>query len=154
MHHPMPSNGAQPPHICAGTKLVAKTNAISMDWLRECFSLDEETGDLYWRHRPASHFSTDANMLGFNRRFAGRRADEGMYPTVGYRRVRVSFNGRKIAISAHRIVYALAYGRWPSQVVDHIDRCRSNNRPDNLRDVDQSVNTRNTAWHAERSMAA
>lgn len=43
---------------------------------------------------------------------------------------------------AHRIIFYLHHGYWP-KVIDHIDRDKSNNLIDNLRDVTQSVNLRN-----------
>lgn len=42
----------------------------------------------------------------------------------------------------HRVVYFIFNGVWPSGVVDHIDGNPSNNHPNNLRDVTQSLNTR------------
>ena len=42
----------------------------------------------------------------------------------------------------HRIVYYLSRGEWPKGVVDHIDGNPENNKPENLRDVSQSENTR------------
>lgn len=120
------------------------TTRIPLQWVRECFRLDEATGQLYWLERPRHHFDIEPQWRRFNAYFSGKRADLAIYPTSGYRRVRVMFEGKKIAISAHRIVYALAYGSWPAQVVDHIDRDRLNNRPINLRDVDQRTNTLNS----------
>lgn len=44
---------------------------------------------------------------------------------------------------AHRVVWALHYGKFPDGVIDHIDGDPSNNRLDNLRSVDQSENNIN-----------
>lgn len=43
---------------------------------------------------------------------------------------------------AHRVVFALANGRWPDKV-DHIDGNRANNDPANLRDVSVGENNQN-----------
>lgn len=43
---------------------------------------------------------------------------------------------------AHRVVWFLAHGEWPS-VIDHIDGDGFNNRLDNLRNVTQQVNMHN-----------
>lgn len=44
----------------------------------------------------------------------------------------------------HRLVWLLHYGEWPKNNIDHRDQNPSNNRIDNLRDVTQLVNIKNT----------
>lgn len=44
---------------------------------------------------------------------------------------------------AHRIVWLLKTGEWPNGDIDHIDGDRSNNRFENLRQVDRRTNSRN-----------
>lgn len=70
-----------------------------------------------------------------------RRAE---YPsTNGYLRLRVSVNGIRIRVSAHRVVYRYHVGEIPPGcVVDHENRKRCDNRPSNLEPVTQSVNVR------------
>lgn len=46
---------------------------------------------------------------------------------------------------AHRIAWALHYGRWPKGQIDHINGDRSDNRLINLRDVTPTENARNRA---------
>jgi hypothetical protein len=43
----------------------------------------------------------------------------------------------------HRLVFLFHYGYMPENMVDHIDRCKTNNRIDNLREASQSCNIRN-----------
>jgi len=140
--------GLAPSAVAAGVSMPVefKTNRIPMEWVRECFRLDRDTGFLYWNERPRHHFELAPQWARFNAYFAGKRADLAIYPTSGYRRVRVMYEGKKIAISAHRLAFALAYGRWPGQLVDHIDRDRTNNRPINLRDVDARTNLLNSVY--------
>lgn len=70
-----------------------------------------------------------------------RRAE---YPaTNGYLRIRVSVNGVRIRVSAHRVVWRYFFGDIPAgMIVDHENRKRSDNRPSNLEPVTQSVNVR------------
>lgn len=54
---------------------------------------------------------------------------------------RVYFNGKYH--KAHRVAWYLTYGEWPKDQIDHIDGDKSNNRINNLRDVDQTTNMYN-----------
>jgi len=135
---------------------MGPTNDIPIEWLRECFSVDETSGYIYWNRRPPHHFELARGHTHFNNWRAGKRADEDIYRLSGYRRVRVKYRGKKITLSAHRVVFALVHGQWPTLVVDHIDRDRLNNRPSNLRDVDASTNGKNTVrnWWRHVDQAA
>jgi hypothetical protein len=44
----------------------------------------------------------------------------------------------------HRLVWLWHYGYFPENGLDHIDRVKTNNRIENLREVSQSCNMRNT----------
>jgi hypothetical protein len=48
-----------------------------------------------------------------------------------------------VAIQAHRVAYFLEHGSWPLGEIDHIDGVRSNNKPENLRDVPHQQNMQN-----------
>ena len=43
----------------------------------------------------------------------------------------------------HWVVWAVVHGRWPEYEIDHINRIKSDNRIENLRDVTHSVNMQN-----------
>ena len=115
--------------------------------LRRLLRLDPETGKLYWRTRPAWMFQVKKGPYPkshyaqiWNTRFADTEAF-----TATFSRPR---NYRKGAIfgdthQAHRIVFALHYGRWPEGEVDHINGDGGDNRPKNLRDVSPTQNQRN-----------
>jgi len=45
--------------------------------------------------------------------------------------------------SLHRLAFLYMTGSFPKHSVDHLNRVRDDNRWENLRDVDQSVNMRN-----------
>jgi hypothetical protein len=48
-----------------------------------------------------------------------------------------------VRLSAHRVVWALHYGEWPSGWLDHINRNPSDNRVENLRIVDATQSNHN-----------
>lgn len=55
--------------------------------------------------------------------------------------VRVKVNG--VRYKVHRIVWKMMTGRDPIGIIDHIDKNPSNNRFENLRDTNHSINALN-----------
>jgi hypothetical protein len=57
---------------------------------------------------------------------------------------------KKGTLLAHRVIWEMVHGKIPDGLqVDHIDRCRTNNRMSNLRLVTCQENTVNTAKHVD-----
>lgn len=99
----------------------------SVEYLRECFDYDPETGILTWKERPRSHFSTDAGHKTFNSQVAGtpvRKKERDGYLTLGI---------NKRFLRAHRVAWAIYYGQWPTDQLDHINLNKSDNRIVNLK---------------------
>jgi hypothetical protein len=109
-----------------------------IEYLRECFDLNEETGELTWKVRPEKHFKRKQDALSWNMRLPGK--------TVGTKnktdRVITQLNGKKI--KTHRIVYKLVNGHDPEADIDHQDKQNTNNRPRNLRLASKSQNMSNS----------
>lgn len=99
-----------------------------LDLMRECLYLDSHsrTG-LSWR-KPTS-----------NRVKAGASAFTAGTHSGGY------FYGRfcGISVRAHRVVFYLHNGYWPTGIIDHVDGNPKNNAPDNLRDSTRALNSAN-----------
>jgi hypothetical protein len=99
----------------------------SVEYLRECFSYDSETGELTWKRRPREHFATQSGWKIFNRHYAGTCA--GTINNLGYRHILVQ--GRHYTV--HRIVWKLVTDEEPPEFLDHINGDKNNNSFTNLR---------------------
>lgn len=112
--------------------------------LQELLRYDPATGQLFWKKRGTEWFtdganSADHNAAKWNARFAGKEAINSKSASHGY------CDGAILGVGvlAHRVAFAISYGRWPVGV-DHIDGDRRNNRLTNLREADQAENMLNS----------
>ena len=97
----------------------------TIDELRERLSYDPSTGALVWKKsRRRCRVGTEAKALD----------------VAGY--IQVSFR-EKCVHKGHRIAWAIHYGKWPSGPIDHINGIRSDNRIENLREVNHQINCQN-----------
>jgi hypothetical protein len=55
------------------------------------------------------------------------------------------------ARGVHRLIFALHNGRFPNKDIDHINHNRSDNRPENLREVDKAENNKNYSKYSNNS---
>ncbi len=74
----------------------------------------------------------------WNTRFSGKEAFNYVH-TSGYKIG--SIHGHPYR--SQRVAFAIYYGRWPENEIDHIDGVRTDNCIKNLRDVWHATNTRN-----------
>jgi hypothetical protein len=107
---------------------------LTVDRLRQLVAYEPDTGRLFWRPR-SNH--------RWNMRYAGTVALH-CTNSGGYRSGSVD----QKSVKAHRAAWALYYGRWPHEV-DHINGCRSDNRIENLREVDRATNCRNRGLRSD-----
>lgn len=108
---------------------------LSYEWALSRYKYFPETGDIV-------HAKSRRGVT------SGQKA--GNLQKDGY--VRIKVKGRKIL--AHRFVWFIYYGVWPTGQVDHINRVRNDNRILNLRDVDAVTNARNSTINSNNTSGA
>ena len=111
--------------------------------LRKLFRYDADTGKLFWRDRTPDMFSDGIrtaahNCSIWNSTRSGAEAFTSRDGS-GYKRGQIFSR----AHLAHRVIWAIETGSWPSDQIDHINGVRDDNCIDNLRSVSQSENLRN-----------
>ena len=99
---------------------------IAVNELRDVISYDAETGRLTWL------IDASNNAKAGSPAFAAKK-------NTGHLHGRY----KRKAYSAHRTAWALHYGEWPSQHIDHINGIRDDNRIENLRIATPSDNAMN-----------
>ena len=103
---------------------------IDISELRRRFSYCPKTGQITWKiSRPPNIKPGDRAGCLFPRRRSG-----GAYWAIKFSRQR---------ILAHRAAWAIYYGAWPDQEIDHINGDGIDNRIENLRECSRSENLRN-----------
>jgi hypothetical protein len=114
---------------------------VDAETARRLFHLDEASGRLYWKMRPASDFigalSPEQVARLWNAKNAGKVA--GSVDEKGYLRVAIWHRNYR----QHRIIWLMVHGEWPPDQIDHHDRDRKNNRPSNLKAVTNAENCKN-----------
>lgn len=112
--------------------------------LRELLTYDPKTGKLFWKERPERMFKDTPGRTkehahaNWNSRYAGKEAFTAAHGE-GYRQGLV-FGWPYLA---HRVIWAIVYGEWPVNDIDHINMDRSDNRLANLRHATRGENTCN-----------
>ena len=105
-----------------------KEDSLSLDRLRSVLTFEPNTGIFRWR----IPISKKSNEIG---------AKAGCINANGYVFIRVGCR----QYLAHRLAWLYSHGEWPNAIVDHINGDRSDNRIDNLRLANKSLNGANAA---------
>jgi HNH endonuclease len=88
---------------------------------------EPSTGKLYWKTRPVMLFNHGSAYDGWNEQYAGQ---EAFTSTDGNGSKRGGILGRTYL--AHRVIWLLHYGSWPTSMIRHRNGNNSDNRICNL----------------------
>jgi hypothetical protein len=102
---------------------IGNVRSIKYSRLRELIDYNPDTGVFLWKLKPSNRCSKRAGSVTQN----------------GYRSIRVDNK----AYLEHRLAWLYFYGYMPENYIDHINRDKTDNRIDNLREVSMMCNLRN-----------
>jgi hypothetical protein len=97
---------------------------ISAEKLREVIMYDADSGVFTWVNRRSNVKAGQKCGTALDRGYVGIR-----------------LFGRRYY--AHRLAWLYVYGAFPTNVIDHINGCKNDNRIENLREVTQAQNLQN-----------
>lgn len=111
---------------------------IEASQLHELLTYEPDTGRLTWKCRKDV-------LLRWNVRYAGKEAFTAIRD--GYKCGAI----HNVGYQAHRVIWAMVYGDWPEDQVDHINGNRSDNRISNLRQADGFQNSQNAKTRSDNT---
>lgn len=112
-----------------------KIASLTQQQLFELVTYDATTGEMHWKKRPLSYFTTRRAWSIWNAQYPGKLMG------CNYQRYRVAnICGKTMRI--HRLAWLYVYGSLP-HMIDHINGDGTDNRIENLREVTHSVNAQN-----------
>lgn len=112
-----------------------KETPEALQWFRDNLYLVDDC--LYWK---------PWNSNGRKRSPVYSNMKAGCVSKRGYIQVRKGVD----KFMAHRIIWAMHYGKWPESGIDHINGDRLDNRIDNMRDETQFANCKNAAKYPRK----
>lgn len=120
-----------------------------IEFLRECFSYDPDTGAFVWKLRPEHHFERESIARVWNLRFAGSPAFISVERNGGYLKAEVVYKGSRYRLRASRVAYKFVTGE-EHPLIDHENRVVTDNRFKNLRPATNTLNMANTIGRPDK----
>jgi len=121
------SNSVGQSYKVSDVKDYLSTHGVTQKTLNELFDYDPETG-IVTRKMFVNSRAKVGDIAGYKER-------------DGYLRVRIADRNMPL----HRVIWAMVYGYFPENHLDHINKIRDDNRLCNLREVTAYCNMRNSS---------
>ena len=112
--------------------------------LPNLLNYNKRSGTLKWKPRREELFKSGRDCRAWNTLYANKVAFTATHG-AGYKHSTIW--GKSYL--AHRVIWALVTGSWPSGEIDHINGKRDDNRWKNLRDVSHAENLRNACLSSQ-----
>lgn len=123
---------------------------LTQERLKELLHYDPLSGIFTWLERDIKYFNHCKNpehqCNAWNAKNANQEAGNIYTPKnkkTSYVVICITLNEKKKFYRAHRLAILYTEGHWPAEQVDHIDGDGTNNRKDNLREVNDQENSKN-----------
>jgi len=118
---------------------MTNKNLPPIEYLHKRLRYEPETGKLFWR-------DCDEMQKHWRTRYAGKEALSATNKR-GYLHGGLSNK----TLLAHRVAFALFYGKWPDMEIDHINGVPVDNRIENLRPASPQQNRKNTGMRSDNT---
>ncbi|WP_339765011.1 HNH endonuclease signature motif containing protein [uncultured Sulfitobacter sp.] len=114
---------------------------IHPETLKGLIDYNPNTGLLRWKRRGVEFFKAGERQVNSWSSWNSRNAGMPCFCTLsnGYLCGKVFGT----TLKAHRVAWAIHTGAWPEDEIDHINRNKKDNRIENLRQSDRSLNNLN-----------
>jgi hypothetical protein len=109
---------------------------LTQEALKELLHYNPDSGIFTWLYRHRKYFTRDCDYREWNTRYPGLEA--GGVSGAGY--IMIGFFGKNHR--SHRLAWLYMHGSWPN-MIDHMNKHKTDNRIINLRDVTKTENSRN-----------
>lgn len=115
---------------------------ITPEEMRETFDYCYTTGLIKFKpSRPRDHFPSNHSFVIWHKRYAGKELT--VIDRHGYIKIRTRIHGVMQNLTGHRVAFVCMMGRWPTDMLDHKNTVKSDNRWENLRECSRGENTMN-----------
>lgn len=133
-----------------------KKNELTQEILKELLHYNPLTGIFTWRERDSKWFAHCKDQEGYcktwNTKYSNTIAGcKAKKRNVYYNNIGITLLGERKKCKGHRLAFLYMTGKLPKRQIDHIDHNGMNNKWDNLREVTNQENQKNSTMQSNNS---